>query len=99
MATRAKVAISLDGRTLRRLDRLVKDHLCPNRSQAIQVAIDEKLARLDKSRLARECAKASPAHEKAMAEKGMSLGVGGGAAKSEGGMYVGIFDLPLCEWQ
>jgi metal-responsive CopG/Arc/MetJ family transcriptional regulator len=76
MATRAKVAISLDGRTLRRLDRLVKDHLFPNRSQAIQVAIDEKLARLDKSRLARECAKASPAHEKAMAEKGMSWELG-----------------------
>jgi hypothetical protein len=36
------------------------------------LAIDEKLARMDKSRLARECAKASPAHEKAMAEEGMS---------------------------
>jgi metal-responsive CopG/Arc/MetJ family transcriptional regulator len=72
MATRAKVAISLDGKTLGRLDRLVKAHVFPNRSRAIQLAIDEKLARMDKSRLARECAKASPAHEKTMAEEGMS---------------------------
>ena len=71
MATRAKVAISLDGQTLGRLDRLVKAQVFPNRSQAIQLAIDEKLARMEKSRLARECAKANPAHEKAMAEEGM----------------------------
>lgn len=72
MATRAKVAISLDGRTLTRLDRLVKAHVFPNRSQAIQAAVDEKLARLDKSRLARECAKANPIEEMALAEEGMS---------------------------
>ena len=72
MATRSKVAISLNGQTLGRLDRLVKAHVFPNRSQAIQLAIDEKLARMDKSRLARECAKANPTHEKAMAEEGMS---------------------------
>jgi len=72
MATRAKVAISLDGQTLGRLDRLVKAQVFPNRSQAIQLAIDEKLARMDKSRLAHECAKTNPAHEKAIAEEGMS---------------------------
>ena len=72
MATRAKVAISLDGQTLGRLDRLVKAQVFPNRSQAIQLAIDEKLARMDKSRLARECAKAKPTQEKAIAEEGMS---------------------------
>ena len=76
MATRAKVAISLDERTLSRLDRLVKSNVFPNRSQAIQTAIDEKLARLDKSRLARECAKANPAQEKAAAEEGMSWELG-----------------------
>lgn len=72
MATRAKVAISLDEQTLGRLDRLVKAQVFPNRSQAIQVAIDEKLARMNKSRLARECAKANSAEEKAMAEEGIS---------------------------
>jgi len=76
MATRAKVAISLNERTLNRLDRLVKSNVFPNRSQAIQTAIDEKLARLDKSRLARECAKANPTQEKAMAEEGMSWELG-----------------------
>jgi metal-responsive CopG/Arc/MetJ family transcriptional regulator len=72
MATRAKVAISLDEGTLVRLDGLVKAHVFPNRSQAIQTAIDEKLARMDNSRLARECAKANPIHEKALAEEGIS---------------------------
>jgi metal-responsive CopG/Arc/MetJ family transcriptional regulator len=70
---RAKVAISLDENTLNRLDRLVKSHVFPNRSQAIQEAIEEKISRLDRSRLARECAKVDPAFEKALAEEGLSV--------------------------
>ncbi len=69
---RAKVAISLDEKTLNRLDRLVKAHQFPNRSQAIQEAVEEKMSRLDRSRLARECAKLDPAVEKALAEEGLS---------------------------
>jgi len=69
---RAKVAISLDANTLNRLDRLVKSHVFPNRSQAIQEAVEEKISRLDRSRLARECAKLDPAYEKALAEEGIS---------------------------
>ncbi len=69
---RAKVAISLDENTLNRLDRLVKAHQFPNRSQAIQEAVEEKMSRLDRSRLARECAKLDPAVEKALAEEGLS---------------------------
>ena len=69
---RAKVAISLDENTLNRLDRLVKSHMFPNRSQAIQEAVEEKISRLDRSRLARECAKLDPAYEKALAEEGLS---------------------------
>jgi len=69
---RAKVAISLDENTLNRLDRLVKSHVFPNRSQAIQEAVEEKISRLDRSRLARECAKVDPAFEKALAEEGLS---------------------------
>ncbi len=69
---RAKVAISLDANTLDRLDRLVKAHQFPNRSQAIQEAVEEKISRLDRSRLARECAKLDPATEKALAEEGLS---------------------------
>jgi metal-responsive CopG/Arc/MetJ family transcriptional regulator len=70
---RAKVAISLDENTLNRLDRLVKSHVFPNRSQAIQEAVEEKISRLDRSRLARECAKVDPAFEKALAEEGLSV--------------------------
>jgi metal-responsive CopG/Arc/MetJ family transcriptional regulator len=54
---RSKVAISLDESTLNRLERLVQKRLFPNRSQAIEEAVAEKLARLEKSRLAQERAK------------------------------------------
>lgn len=69
---RAKVAISLDKSTLDHLDRLVRQAVFPNRSQAIQKAVEEKIARLEGSRLARECAKLDPAFEKALAEEGLS---------------------------
>jgi len=69
---RSKVAVSLEAGTLRRLDQLVRRAVFPNRSQAIQSAIEEKLERLERSRLARECAKLDPAFEKALAEEGLS---------------------------
>ena len=67
---RPKVAITLDQRTLNRLDKLVQQSIFPSRSEAVQEAVDEKLARLDRTRLARECAKLDPAFEKALAEEG-----------------------------
>jgi len=69
---RTKVAVSLDEDTLRRLDYLVDREVFPNRSRAIQSAIEEKLDRIERSRLARECAKLDPAFEKALAEEGLS---------------------------
>jgi len=69
---KSKVAISLDESTLDRLDQLVKKRVFPNRSQAIEEAVAEKLARLEKSRLAQECAKLDPAFEKSLAEEGLS---------------------------
>ena len=69
---RAKIAISLDEATLQRLDRLVDEEVFPNRSQAIESAVAEKLQRLDRSRLARECAKLDPEFEKALADEGLS---------------------------
>jgi metal-responsive CopG/Arc/MetJ family transcriptional regulator len=68
----AKITISLDKRTLRRLDRLVKNQVFPNRSRGIQEAIEEKLGRLERSRLAGECAKLDPIAEQVMAEEGLS---------------------------
>jgi Arc/MetJ-type ribon-helix-helix transcriptional regulator len=69
---RSKIAISLDQRLLHRLDSLVKKEHFPSRSQAIQEAVEEKLVRIGKSRLAQECAKLDPAFEKALAEEGLS---------------------------
>ena len=69
---RSKVAISLNQSTLNRLDKLVQKQVFPNRSQAIEEAIAEKLARMEKSRLARECAKLDPVFEKSLAEEGLS---------------------------
>ena len=68
----AKVAISLDADVLARVDRLVRQQVFPNRSKAIEEAVKEKLERLDRSRLARECAKLDPVFEKALADEGLS---------------------------
>ena len=72
----AKVAITLDENLLKRLDQLVKNRLFENRSRAIQEAVGEKLARLERNRLARECAKLDRKFEQTMAEEGMSVEVG-----------------------
>jgi Arc/MetJ-type ribon-helix-helix transcriptional regulator len=71
MAT-AKIAISLDEGTVKRLDRLVKSRIFPSRSKVIQDAVEEKLNKMGKGRLARECAKLDPEFEKALAEEGLS---------------------------
>ena len=67
----AKVAITLDEGLLKKVDRLVKKRRFANRSQAIQVAVEEKLLRLEKKRLAEECAKLDPAIEQALADEGL----------------------------
>jgi Arc/MetJ-type ribon-helix-helix transcriptional regulator len=67
---KAKVAVTLDSSTLERLDRLVKRALFINRSQAIEMAVEEKLARLEQRRLAEECARLDPAEEQALADLG-----------------------------
>jgi len=69
---KAKIAISLAEQTLERLDRLVQNKIFPNRSQAIETALTDKLDRLDRVRLARECSKLDPAREKELAEEGFS---------------------------
>ena len=73
---KAKVAITLDLTLIQRLDQLVKKRFFQSRSGAIQDAVKEKLERLDRNRLARECAKLDPAFEKAMAEEGMGEELG-----------------------
>jgi len=73
----AKIAITIEEDVLDRLDKLVLSNVFPNRSKAIQEAIKEKLSRVDRSRLARECAKLDPAIEKALAEEGFSREIEG----------------------
>ena len=68
----SKVAISIEKATLEQLDRLVRNKVFPSRSRAVQEAIEEKLSRLKRTRLAEECAKLDPAAEQAMAEEGLS---------------------------
>ncbi|MCK4355708.1 ribbon-helix-helix protein, CopG family [Candidatus Bipolaricaulota bacterium] len=68
----AKVAISVARETLEHLDRLVAENVFPSRSRAIQEAIEEKLARLARTRLAEECAKLNPLAEQALADEGLS---------------------------
>ncbi len=69
MAT-SKIAITIEQNTLNRLDLLVKSHFFPSRSRAIQEAVAEKLERLEKGRLARECAKLDPEFEQGLSEEG-----------------------------
>ncbi len=67
-----KIAITIERKTLTRLDSLVKKRIFPSRSRLIREAIREKLERLDRTRLARECAKLDEKYERSLAEEGMS---------------------------
>jgi Arc/MetJ-type ribon-helix-helix transcriptional regulator len=67
----AKVAISLDRRTLTRVDRLVRRGAFPSRSRLVQDSLEEKLRRIDGVRLARECTKLDRRLERALAEEGL----------------------------
>jgi metal-responsive CopG/Arc/MetJ family transcriptional regulator len=72
---KTKIAITLDKQSIGELDRLVKEEVFQNRSQAIQVAITEKLLRLKKTRLIDESSKLEPAFERKLAEEGLSTDV------------------------
>ena len=69
---KAKIAITLDEEYIDQLDIFVRKHVFQNRSQAIQEAVKEKLARIKRTRLAKECSKLDPAFEKALAEEGLT---------------------------
>ncbi len=69
----SKIAITIDDNLLKQLDYMVKSMGFPNRSKAIQEAVADKLKRLERTRLARECAKLDPDYEQNMAEEGFSM--------------------------
>ena len=70
--SKAKIAITIDEPLLARIDRLVAEQIFSSRSQAIEAAMEEKIERFERGRLAQECAKLAPAFEKAFAEEGLS---------------------------
>jgi Arc/MetJ-type ribon-helix-helix transcriptional regulator len=68
---KTKVALTLDRDLVDRVDELVASRRFRSRSQAIEAALSDKLKRLARTRLARECAKLNPVEEKRLAEEGM----------------------------
>jgi len=68
----AKIAITLDDKLVEKIDALVEKRVFPSRSRAIQEAVSEKLSRLDKSRLAKECLKLDKEFEHELAEIGLT---------------------------
>ncbi|MCC7212469.1 MAG: CopG family transcriptional regulator [Candidatus Brocadia sp.] len=69
---KAKIAITIDEQFVEDIDRLVNEHVFQNRSQAIQEAVEDKLKRLKRTRLAKECTKLDTTFEKTMAEEGLT---------------------------
>ncbi|MBN2240864.1 MAG: ribbon-helix-helix protein, CopG family [Dehalococcoidales bacterium] len=67
--SKEKIAITLDEQSIDELDRLVREKVFPNRSQAVQEAVTEKLERLSKNRLAQESAKLNRVYEQQMADE------------------------------
>jgi Arc/MetJ-type ribon-helix-helix transcriptional regulator len=66
-----KIAVTLDHKTVTDLDRWVREGRYPNRSRALQSAVDLLVEREKRSRLARELAKLNVAQEQRLAEEGL----------------------------
>ncbi len=68
----AKLAITMKPELLAQIDRWVAAGRYPNRSQAIQAAVQEKAERAWRRRLAEEAGKLNPKEERALAEEGFA---------------------------
>jgi len=68
----AKITISIEEQLLSKLDHWVHGNSFRSRSQAIQVAIQEQVDKLERTRLARECNKLESTVEQSMAEEGIA---------------------------
>lgn len=69
---KTRIAVTIETDVLERLDELVALEHFPNRSQAIESALAEKLQRSRRTRLGRECAKLDPGEEQALADQGLA---------------------------
>jgi Arc/MetJ-type ribon-helix-helix transcriptional regulator len=66
-----KIAVTLDRKTVEDLDRWVREGKYPNRSRALQSAVDVLSEREKRGRLARELSKLDCREEQRMAEEGL----------------------------
>jgi Arc/MetJ-type ribon-helix-helix transcriptional regulator len=68
---KSSIRVSIDALLLERIDRSARTGRFRRRNEFIQLAVEEKLARFRRERLAAECAKLDPDEERAMAEEGL----------------------------
>ena len=61
-----KVVISVEANQLKKIDFYAKQHGFKNRSEVFQFVLTDRLKRLSRSRLARECAKLDIPEEQAL---------------------------------
>jgi metal-responsive CopG/Arc/MetJ family transcriptional regulator len=71
--TSTRIVVTLESELVARLDQLVAKQHFASRSGAVQEAVREKLARLDRSRLTRECDKLDRQFERDLSELGMGV--------------------------
>jgi Arc/MetJ-type ribon-helix-helix transcriptional regulator len=69
---KSKIAITIESKLLSEIDELVALSHFPNRSRAIEAAVEAQLDRVRKGRLVREVAKLDPREEQALADEGLS---------------------------
>lgn len=70
-----KIAISMDHELVQKLDALVLKKEFKTRSQAIQVAVRDTIARIEHERLARVCAQLDLDFEQQLADEGLDKDV------------------------
>jgi metal-responsive CopG/Arc/MetJ family transcriptional regulator len=73
--TTSKIAISVESKVLKKVDRYVKKKVYKNRSQAFQIAVIQELAHIEHNRLAIECEKLDKNFERNMADMGLDKDV------------------------
>ena len=66
-----KIAVTLDRKLVRAIDRCVKSGLYRSRSRAVEQAVRDKLGRNRRRRLSAEAKKLDRDEERALAEEGM----------------------------
>jgi metal-responsive CopG/Arc/MetJ family transcriptional regulator len=67
-----KVAITIDSELIAQVDDLVTQQIFPNRSKAIQSAIEDKLVGFRRSRLEQELMNLDPLEEQQLADEGIA---------------------------